>query len=210
MTEYLQVVDCFNRTISGSFSKKEVHLNGIWHRTINFLILDKSLKNIYFQSKKPITKNFILNVNGGHLQKGECQNDGFRELEEELGIKTREIEKKIFLGKYQISVDWSEDFKNREFMYFYLLDIPNFLEKMQFTDGEVKGIFEIPVYDAISLLKNKLPQIEIKLFNEQKVSRVLQVNNSIFSNFTDDQLYYKLFLLSKNYLEDKDEMELVI
>jgi hypothetical protein len=188
-------VDSQNKPLSDNYTRSDVHSQGIWHRTVNYLVIDSQNGNIYVQSKKPFDEGFFLNINGGHTTLDDSSY--LREAEEELGINESDILNSHFLGKYQISVTFSEVFVNREFMYFYILDIPNFGSKFSLADGEAKDVLEFSALEAYELLKGNLSYINARFLKKQTS---VQLETKHFRNFTDDQLYKVLMREVSKYL----------
>jgi hypothetical protein len=54
MTEIIDLVDTGDNII-GKIDRDSAHKNGVWHRTINFLIVD-SMKNVWFSKIKKTNK----------------------------------------------------------------------------------------------------------------------------------------------------------
>ncbi|MCA9387381.1 NUDIX domain-containing protein, partial [Candidatus Dojkabacteria bacterium] len=121
--EKVQIYNCFNEPTKIA-TKKDVHSKGLWHRAVAFIIIDTKSNEIIFQhneSPEELSQNeFFVKLNGGHIQYGEEPIDGFRELEEELGLKYK-ADTSLFIGTYQLSVQFSDNFINNEFIYFYIV-----------------------------------------------------------------------------------------
>lgn len=210
--EFIQAVDSQNQPLNYKVDRKTAHTDGVWHRTINFLLIDRLNRKVFFQSKKDLNlenpEGFFLNINGGHMVEGQDLEASFRELREELGISPEDI-KSYFIGKYQISVKFSEDFLNNEFMYFYIVDVKDVKSKIVIDKQEVKGVISFDPDEALDLLDGKVVNVIGHYFDGTKENS-LALTKDMFRNFTDDQLYKKLLLIASNYLNDVSPDRLVI
>lgn len=87
-TEYLEVVDAMNKPI-GVLSREEVHLQGLFHRSVLVLVYDRDYRLLIQQrhhAKKVYPGRWDLSATG-HVLAGESSLDAaYRELQEEVGI----------------------------------------------------------------------------------------------------------------------------
>jgi 8-oxo-dGTP pyrophosphatase MutT (NUDIX family) len=210
--EMLKTYDCFNKEV-GRAARAMIHAEGLWHRAVVFLLLDPTSREIIFQNSKGLEdyekENFFLKLNGGHITENDTEEDIFRELQEELGLSINP--KNAFLvGKYQLSFELDADFKrnqpikNREFISFYIVCIENAFEKIKFEDGEVKSIIKFEIDKAIELLLGKVRFINATARDEM-ISKDLILKPENFKNFTDDNLYLRIMIASKRYLDGEDK-----
>ena len=73
-----------NKNFVGSYPKKYVHENALWHNTVHCWLYDKD-GNIYFQLRKDEGKMYT--TASGHVLSGEEVKEAFgREVKEEIGI----------------------------------------------------------------------------------------------------------------------------
>lgn len=209
--EIIDLVDTTNKVI-GKVGKKESHKLAKWHRTVSFILVDSKQKLIYFQDKaKPSelsSEDFFVKLNGGHLLSGETPEQGLRELEEELGIKTNP-ENVIPIGVNQTAVDFSEDYKIREFVYYFIVDIEDVLSKVKFQDGEVSSVIYFDPEQALKLVLGGTKEITGNVFNGETESPIA-LKSTAFKNFTDDNLYLRIFLAVKRYFEGEPREYIVI
>ena len=60
--ELLPTYDAFNRPL-GSANRSDVHRNGLWHRSVNFIVIDSKKKTAIFQDSNALdtfdTINFL-------------------------------------------------------------------------------------------------------------------------------------------------------
>jgi isopentenyldiphosphate isomerase len=147
--EKLTIYNAFNQPV-GEAERSEVHKNGLWHRSVNYLILDKEKRTLVFQDSQTLDQfdkdKFFIKMNGGHVQGDDMENEMARELHEELGLEISKAEGTHFLGVYQISFEPTKDFINREFMYFYLVSFSNVLQNIGMDETPESGEEHDPEY----------------------------------------------------------------
>ena len=206
-SELLDRVDTYNRLTGTTIERNVAHREGVWHRTVNFLVIDPRKKTVLFQNKrnKPVDEDFFVQINGGHLAAGEKPEEGIREFREELGIDVS-ADKLKFVGIVPTCVDLSPDFLLREFMYYYLVEVPdlraqlasNFgntlAEAEAFVECGIEAGFEMLVQESTS----SIPGTNIAATNAREVI----LTPTHFRNFTDDNLYARIFSLLARHSKD--------
>ena len=211
--EKLTIYNAFNQPI-GQAERAEVHKNGLWHRSVNYLILDQEKRTLIFQDSKTLDQfdndMFFIKMNGGHVQSNDMETEMARELHEELGLGVSQAVNYHFLGVYQVSFEPTEDFINREFMYFYLVSFKNALENIDMDENEVKTVLEIPIDDTVDLLTGDRAKIDVTAKDINNTEMNLTLTDGAFKNFTDDSLYLRLFLASQDFCEGKDVKHIII
>ncbi len=211
--EILTTYDAFNRPL-GSANRSDIHRNGLWHRSVNFIVVDPKKKTAIFQDSNTLdtsdTDKFFVKMNGGHAHDEDMLVEVSRELEEELGLKISDAEDVHFLGKYQISFEPTADFINHEFMYFYLTAFSDAFEKIGMDGEEVKSIFEINIDEAVNLIVGDRDSIEV-ITRDCLGNRATQnFTQHSFRNFTDDALYLRLFLAMQDFCSGRNKKYIVI
>lgn len=202
MSEIIDITNTFNEVI-GSCDREKAHKEGLWHRTVNFLLIDSETKKIIFQNKKntPINENFFVQINSAHLQTGESVEDGFRELEEETGIPVDKF-KFTFAGIVPTAVDFTDDFKLREFMYYYVADVSNLKELLSenMNSYESKAFIGVNYLETYDMIVTKISK-SVSSFSITKNSILSNqdLQNIHFKNFTDDNLYPRIFSFLKRF-----------
>ena len=111
---------------------------------------------------------------------------------------------------YQVSFEPTEDFVNREFMYFYLLSFENALQNVDMDGAEVKTVLEIPIDDTVDLLTGGRVEIEAMAKDVNSIEKNLTLTAKAFKNFTDDSLYLRLFLAAQDFCNGRDPKYIVI
>ena len=210
--ELIGIYNCFNQSLNLGASKEEIHQKGLWHRTINFLIVNPSFREVIFQEKKGLeaftNPDYFVKINGGHIQQNESLEEGFREMEEELGLQIPPTDCH-YLGKCQVSFE-AGNFKNNEFMHFYLVPAPEGFESINFNDGEVGSIVKFNIDEALDMLLDKKQQIPAQARNSQMEQIDLTLSKNNFKNFTDNDMYLKLMIAAKRYLDGENKETIII
>ena len=97
--EQLTIYNTFNQPI-GKAERSEVHKNGLWHRSVNCLVLDQKKRTLIFQDSTTLDQynkeGFFIKMNGGHVQGDDMESEMARELHEELGLEVSQASAHIF------------------------------------------------------------------------------------------------------------------
>ncbi len=209
--EIIDLVDTTNKII-GQIGKNESHKSAKWHRTVSFILVDSKRKLIYFQDKAKVSElnseDFFVKLNGGHLLSGETPEQGIRELEEELGIKVHP-DKLIPMGIDQTAVDFSDKYKIREFMYYFIVDVEDVLNKVKFQDSEVSSLIYFDPEHALKLILGAAKEMTGIVYDGEKELEVT-LKPTAFKNFTDDNLYLRIFLAVKRYFAGEPPEYIII
>ena len=211
--EKLVTYNAFNQPV-GQADRSEVHKNGLWHRSVNYLVLDQEKRTLLFQDSQTLDQfdkdKFFIKMNGGHVQGENMESEMARELHEELGLEVSQATSSHFLGVYQVSFEPVEDFINREFMYFYIVNFNHALQNVAMDNSEVKTVLEIPVDETIDLLTGGRTEIEVTAKDVNDNTMNLTLTSQVFKNFTDDALYLRLFLAAQDFCNGRDVKHIVI
>ena len=117
--EYIDIFDENNNPTGIVKEKKQAHEDGDFHRTAHIWIINNK-KELLLQKRSSSKKTHLncWDISGaGHIREGETVIEGaIRELEEELGVKTKESDLKFIS-----IVKSTKNPKNYEFQYVYLL-----------------------------------------------------------------------------------------
>ena len=120
--EYLDVIDENNQPTGVVLPRRQVHAEGLWHRTVHVYLFRKGANGLEFllhlRSKLKETSPGLWDTRfGGHIKAGQSVEDGVRdELQEEIGLDTSRIQ--LIEGEWQ-----KRDFPpNREYTKVYFLE----------------------------------------------------------------------------------------
>ena len=94
-------------------------------------------------------------------------------------------------------------------MYFFLVDIQDIPEKVSFIDGEVSSLVYFNPIKALAIVENDIEKIEANIFDGAETSKLF-LKASSFRNFTDDNLYKRIFLTVKRYFDGESKDNLVL
>lgn len=139
----------------------EVHKKGLWHQTFACWLVNPQKRSILLQLRGPrnrIDPGSLDASASGHLSAGEKPQDGFRELQEELGA-TIPAEDRFYLGNFRnIAVRGS--YINHEFCHVFLARSEVSIGSLVLQDGEVNGVFEASIEAAIDLFAGKTTSVK--------------------------------------------------
>ena len=169
-----------------SEDKKKIHQQGLWHKTVGGIVYNPKESKIYLQTIYPKESysfnrpDYIDFSIGGHIEETETVKQALlREGQEEFGI---DIKNATFLGLRICNCTLSEDYKIREFQYFYAIKTEKKLSEMFFdkTDAEVKSVIEIDFAEFTKLLFKEKTSI---LANEMVLDKKTRLG-TYFENIT--------------------------
>lgn len=155
--EYLDVFDENNQPTGVSLPRRQIHAEGLWHRTVHIYLFRKGADGLEFllhlRSKLKETSPGLWDTRfGGHIKAGQSVEEGVRdELQEEIGLDTSQIQ--------LIEGEWKkrDNFPNREYTKFYFLEYNDSLDNLKFNDGEVDEVKWMNV-EAIKEDMRKTPE----------------------------------------------------
>ena len=113
-----ELIDIFDENMNflGTVMKSQAHREGLWHKTFHCWLAQKTEEGktmLWLQLRKhnkDIFPNKLDITAAGHIKAGEEVKDGYREIEEELGIKLNKDEIiKLFTSKEIYEIDIYDD-----------------------------------------------------------------------------------------------------
>jgi isopentenyldiphosphate isomerase len=196
----------------GTAEKSEAHAKGLWHRTFSALAVSPARRTVLLQKKAPGRAGFDrpdyadITV-GGHYHAGEDIPDGVREAREELGLASLAYSDFVPAGIRQTAVTLPGGRVEREFQHWHLLPLDLSLGEIPLGggDGEVSGLVEVSLDDAISLAAGDLKRAPARYLSRAsggtRVSDgALTPADLIPGYLGTDQLYLRVFALTRRYL----------
>lgn len=139
-----------------SISRKIAHKEGIAHEGVHlWVIRTMPQTEVLFQRRAKDKDTFpdCLDITvGGHVPFGVNKNKIQKEAYEEIGISPEDDEL-IELGYYRYE-EKVGDFDHREFQHVFLFIDNRPLDKYNFVDNEVEGIYAVKLEDLIKILHN--------------------------------------------------------
>ncbi|MGI6681074.1 MAG: NUDIX hydrolase [Bdellovibrionota bacterium] len=200
----------YNKIAPYQASIDNVHQKGLWHQTFACWLINKEKNIIYIQlrgSKNRIGPNTFDASASGHLMSGETPEDGFRELTEELG-KNIILSDKQFLGVFR-NIYTSHNYKNYEFCNVFMANTQSVLTDFNLQIGEVYGIFELNINDAILLFFDKKQYVDIdgKIFENNKYTKdTRKISQKDFNLYKErvfiSGYYLKIMIMAQRYVNN--------
>ncbi|MBQ8785582.1 MAG: NUDIX domain-containing protein [Alphaproteobacteria bacterium] len=163
-----ELIDIFDENMNflGTVMKSQAHREGLWHKTFHCWLAQKKENGktmLWLQLRKydkDIFPNMLDITAAGHIRAGEEVKDGYREIEEELGIKLNKDDIiKLFTAK---EIYENGSINNREFQMVYMSMVDGSPYKAVLQPEEVEGLYEVDIDEFIDLLDEKLKNIEAK------------------------------------------------
>ena len=203
------LVDIYDESLShiGNESKESVHHTGSWHKSIHCWIARKDSTGEYllFQKRgahKRLLPNFFDVTVAGHFELGETVNDAFREVTEELGVKTNFSDWK-FLG-VKFDVNKNTETVNKEFCETFIYRDDRELSEYILCEDEVDSLFQIPIDEGLRLFEGEIPSllvqgIAINSLTRKWESVTFNVTKDLFIPRTD-YYYSKMLVIAKLFL----------
>ena len=161
--ELLDVFDDNFAKLSEPASIDDVHKLGLWHQTCACWLVHRGRKTVFLQLRGPrnrIDPGSYDATSSGHLSSGETPEQGFRELEEELGLDLRSVTRH-YAGIYR-NVARRGSYLNREFCHVFLVFVDERKDAFTLQDGEVQGVFECGLEDALDLFRKRVSSVAIR------------------------------------------------
>lgn len=121
--ELLKVFDAQFNPI-GKAPRTKIHVEGLWHETVHFWLMTKMNGNhyVFLQKRSKSKRDYpaLLDITAaGHLLATETSTDGIRELQEELGLPSIEMDKLYKLGIVK-NIIHTNKLVDNEFSHIYL------------------------------------------------------------------------------------------
>lgn len=175
----MEQLDTFDSDMNrvGVASIDEVHAKGLWHQTFACWVFNPKTQVIYLQLRGPknrVGANTFDASASGHLSAAETRKDGFRELEEEIGIK-HSSDDAVYLGIYK-NIAHLSNYTNNEFCHIYAVATDKTLSDFKLQDGEVDGVYELKIADIDNLLAGK--SVEIKSLHHARTITIADMCNA--------------------------------
>lgn len=152
-----------NLNLQGTEERKAAHQLGLWHKTFHCWIVNPHNNAILFQLRSKDKKNYpdMFDISAaGHLLAGEDDQDGIREISEELGVNI-DFNSLYSLG-YRVEVDdQSNGQKNREYQAVYIGKVDSELSKYNPQVEEVAGLMWMSIDDALSLFSGERNKVSM-------------------------------------------------
>jgi isopentenyldiphosphate isomerase len=170
--ELLEIWDWMDAAPTGKAAPRALcHRTGIPHEGVHLWIMRRvgDSAEVLFQHRSLEKKMYpdCLDITvGGHVPFGLSDNKIHKEAEEELGI-VPDGERLIDLGWFRYEERGGDVF-HREFQHVYLLMDNRALDEYSFKDGEVIGIYGVPLDNLLRLMRED-HAFEVSGFDGEKI-----------------------------------------
>ncbi len=182
----MEFLDYYNEdgNYIGYKSRKEVHTEGLWHKTVHCWLYDK-FGNIYFQIRKD--SNRFYTTASGHVLKGETVKDAFkREIYEEIGLNIDSSDATLVR-----IVPWMMDkvksdgsvFKDRAWANVYVDLFEDDINNFNFDKEEVLGLVKVNAKEALNLFKKGEGEIDAEIITQDDNNITVENRKVDFDEF---------------------------
>lgn len=156
LSEQIEILDEFGEKTGKTMSRKEIHLEGMWHESAHIHIIND--KNQILLQKRSAYKSIFPNTwapaVGGHISKGEnIVETAMREAEEEINIKIKPEQLK-YLGIVKDSIQFDRFYEN-EFIHVFVAKKPHQEIDLQLKNEEVSGLKWFTSDELAKLIETK-------------------------------------------------------
>lgn len=142
-------------------SRKEIHKNGLWHRSIVVAIINENNEILLQQRSSNKEKNanmWDISV-AGHISTGQDSlSAAAREINEEVAVNLGynvDIKDFRYMYSFRKEQKYSDDFIERQFYDFFILRKNDLkLENIKFQESEVQAIKFCSMTDLRELIEN--------------------------------------------------------
>lgn len=198
--EVEEYIDTYNENheFITKMKRDRAHQLGLWHDVVGCLILNPYTKNVFFQLKKGLSKDDLLEITvGGHLQAGEDISDVIREVREEAGLDVC-FSDMIFCKNRKC--DYDRGVLIREFQHYYLLPLAISLEDFHPKDEEALSFIQLNIDDARHILHHSTWRQGKVLLHKNSISCGFSKNN-FDPAFLQNGVFECLLKDAKKYLK---------
>lgn len=166
--EYIDVLNENGVKTGEILTRKEVHVNGLWHRAIVVAILNENNELLLQQRSANKDKNanlWDISV-AGHVSAGQdSMSAAIREIYEEVQIEVKEdisITDFRYMFSYRTSQKFAEDFIENQFYDFFILRTKGIgIERIHMQESEVQNVKFVSLVELEQILKsNKIVKRE--------------------------------------------------
>ncbi len=169
-----EVLDVFSEDgeVLGQATRDEVHRQGLWHHTFQIWLVENGSDEawVWFQRRSPVKAQYAdlwdITV-AGHLLSGEGPRDGFRELQEELGIDIDPMQADYF-GIVRDEI-LTPDQVDREHCHIFFAMAPCGLDGLTWDTHEVADMGRVRLSHAAALVQGREGTMTIATSNARFV-----------------------------------------
>ena len=156
--EYIDIIDEEGNKLGTKKTKKEVHEQGLWHRSVHIWVVN-SKGEVLIQKRSPLMDNHPNEWDvstAGHVSAGEDDiTSAMRETEEEIGLKI--TPKDFILIGIVKQMSKREGYINNEINPVYIIKMDLDPNKIIKQEEEVSEVKFIPYKELKNIIENKDP-----------------------------------------------------
>jgi isopentenyldiphosphate isomerase len=211
-----ELLDYFDEDLNllGKATRVEIHTKGLWHKTFHCWLIqqENNREYILFQQRswqKPNYPDKLDITAAGHIQSGEAETEGLRELAEELGIEAQS-EDLLFLGVRKSESQVGAEI-NREFCYTYFLETKRPLTAYQLQVEEVSGLVQAELRHFLDLINRRITGFwatgaKLNLTQDLQTVRTIVRRNNLLPH--PDEYYRQICQLAQQYFKGERVLKL--
>lgn len=196
MTEEILTTFDEQGNITGTAPRDEVHRHGLWHETFHCWFVrqaDNGLM-IYLQLRSRHKRDYagLLDITAaGHLLADETEEDGVREVQEELGLELAFDELKS-LGIIPYQMD-TAGFMDRERAHVFVYENKYALSDFSLQQEEVAGIVQASFADLRSFISGASSTLHVQGFRVTDDGERAEINEQVdLSQLVPHEIAYYL------------------
>jgi len=156
--EFFDVYDENNNPLNHTKERRKVHQDGDWHRTSQVWVMnDKKeiLCNLRSRSKDLFPNYWDLSI-GGHVSAGDTYEEtAKRELWEELGLKTIDIELKFLSQEKVDGIDLKNNLIDREHARLFLYLTSKQVNEFTIQEEEIEKIEYFSIEKLLEIVRTQ-------------------------------------------------------
>ena len=195
--ELFDIVTAYGVPTGAIKRRADVHRDGDWHRSIHVWIygIDATGPFLLFQRRgmdKDTWPGVLDATAAGHLSSGECVEDAFREIEEELGI-CPDSSRLQRIGTRICANEQSPATIDRELQDVFFLRDDNPLDAFRPNLVEVDALVRLPLVETLEFLGGFSTQVEGRLLiASDRRQEPVTITVDCFVPTMIDRYYYRV------------------
>ena len=180
--------------------RADVHRDGDWHRALHIWVYGVNEDGPYIMMQqrgmaKDTNPGMLDPAVSGHLGAGETVEDGFREMEEEIGIQPDPTRMRHVGTRPRAAEHTTPGVIDRELQEVYLYQDDRPLEDFRPNPAELEGLLQIRLDDAIRLFAGETPSVAAQILDARSLDiRDGEANTSMFLTTSVDRYYLRAVL----------------
>jgi isopentenyldiphosphate isomerase len=198
--ELFDVVTADGEPTGRAKRRADVHRDGDWHRALHIWVygLSGEVPHVLMQRRglaKDTNPGMLDPAVSGHLGAGESVEDGFREMEEEIGILPAPAKMRHVGTRPRAAEHTTPGIIDRELQDVYLYRDDRPLEAFRPNPAELEGLLRIRLDDALRLFAGEVTSVPAHILDAHTLDvRHGEANTSMFLATSIDRYYLRAVL----------------